>query len=191
MLGQIVPDRFPCQGTLGRCLGDRQDESSLSQMLAGPGVLKRGKDPHNTMLGLIAISAPAIMVAFESDYETVLTVTARRDRLDKQITAMAADSEFTPIVHRLGCLRGVATLTAFALAVEIGTGTGSPATASAHSSAWCRPRTPPAPRGSKARSPRPARPRPPATRRSRLASPTPLPARQNHARPVGAGPPAA
>jgi transposase len=33
---------------------------------------------------------------------------------------MAADSEFTPVVHRLGCLRGVGTLTAFALAVEIG-----------------------------------------------------------------------
>ena len=44
----------------------------------------------------------------------------RRDRLDAAIAAMAADSEFTPVVHRLGCLRGVSTLTAFALAVEIG-----------------------------------------------------------------------
>ena len=44
----------------------------------------------------------------------------RRDRLDDAITAMAADSEFTPVVHRLGCIRGVATLTAFGLAVEIG-----------------------------------------------------------------------
>ena len=26
---------------------------------------------------------------------------------------MAADSEFTPVVRRLGCLRGVSTLTAF------------------------------------------------------------------------------
>jgi transposase len=33
---------------------------------------------------------------------------------------MAGDSEFTPVVTRLGCLRGVSTLTAFALAVEIG-----------------------------------------------------------------------
>ncbi len=44
----------------------------------------------------------------------------RRQRFDAAITAMAADSEFTPVVHRLGCLRGVSTLTAFALAVEIG-----------------------------------------------------------------------
>ena len=33
---------------------------------------------------------------------------------------MAADSEFTPVVRRLGCLRGISTLTGFALAVEIG-----------------------------------------------------------------------
>jgi transposase len=32
----------------------------------------------------------------------------------------AAGAAFTPIVRRLGCLRGVATLTGFALAVEIG-----------------------------------------------------------------------
>jgi hypothetical protein len=36
------------------------------------------------------------------------------------ITTMAAASEHTPLVRRLGCLRGVATLTAFGLAVEIG-----------------------------------------------------------------------
>ena len=33
---------------------------------------------------------------------------------------LAADSQWTPIVRRLGCLRGIATLTGFALAVEIG-----------------------------------------------------------------------
>jgi transposase len=33
---------------------------------------------------------------------------------------MATDSEFTPVLHRLGCLRGIGTLTGFALAVEIG-----------------------------------------------------------------------
>jgi transposase len=33
---------------------------------------------------------------------------------------MAADCEYTALVHRLGCLRGVSTLTAFGLAVEVG-----------------------------------------------------------------------
>jgi transposase len=59
-------------------------------------------------------------LAFGHDYETVVSVKARRDRLDAAITAMAGDSEFTPLVHRLACLRGISTLTAFALAVEIG-----------------------------------------------------------------------
>ena len=59
-------------------------------------------------------------MTFESDYEAVLVVKSHRDRLDAAITVMAADSEFTPMVHRLGCLRGVSTLTGLALAVEIG-----------------------------------------------------------------------
>jgi len=59
-------------------------------------------------------------VPVESDYETVLSVNARRDRLDAAITLMAADSEFTEVVHRLRCLRGVSMLDGFALAVEIG-----------------------------------------------------------------------
>jgi len=63
---------------------------------------------------------PAARLAFDSDYDAVLTVAARRDRLDAAITVMAGDSEFTDVVHRLGCLRGISTLTGFALAVEIG-----------------------------------------------------------------------
>ena len=38
----------------------------------------------------------------------------------KPSSGLVADSEFTPVVRRLGCLRGVSTLTAFGLAVEIG-----------------------------------------------------------------------
>jgi transposase len=33
---------------------------------------------------------------------------------------MAADSSYTPVVRRLGCLRGISTLTGFGLATEIG-----------------------------------------------------------------------
>lgn len=57
-------------------------------------------------------------------YDTAMVASGhRRDRLDKAIVAMAADSEFTAVVQRLGCLRGVSTLTAFGLAVETATGT--------------------------------------------------------------------
>ena len=59
-------------------------------------------------------------MAFDAAYESVLVTKARRDRLDVSIECMAAESEFTPVVRRLGCLRGIGTLTGFALAVEIG-----------------------------------------------------------------------
>jgi transposase len=50
----------------------------------------------------------------------MLATVDRRDRLDHAIEEMAADSEFTPVVTRLCCLRGIATLTVLGLAVEIG-----------------------------------------------------------------------
>jgi transposase len=61
-----------------------------------------------------------LRTAFDADHEAVLMAAARRDRLDAAIEEMAADSQFTLVVRRLGCLRGVNTLTAFGLAVEIG-----------------------------------------------------------------------
>ena len=61
-----------------------------------------------------------MQLAFDTAFDAMIAGVHRRDRLDKAITAMAADSEFTPVVARLGYLRGVSTLTAFGLAVEIG-----------------------------------------------------------------------
>lgn len=63
---------------------------------------------------------PGTRAAFDADLEAVEFATARRDRLDAAIAAMAADSEFTDTTRRLACLRGISTLTGFALAVEIG-----------------------------------------------------------------------
>ncbi|GEL24775.1 IS110 family transposase [Pseudonocardia sulfidoxydans NBRC 16205] len=59
-------------------------------------------------------------MAFESAYGAVVSARGRRDRLDEAIEAMVADCDLTPVVRRLGCLRGISTLTGFALAVEIG-----------------------------------------------------------------------
>jgi transposase len=59
-------------------------------------------------------------LAFDAGYETVHMILARRDGLDKQIAIMAVESQYAPVVARLGCLRGISTLTGFALAVEIG-----------------------------------------------------------------------
>jgi len=75
---------------------------------------------HDALDRLTAAGGRSIRVTFDNDYDALLTTLARRDRLDVLIEQMAADSEFTPIVRRLGCLRGIGLLTAFALAVEVG-----------------------------------------------------------------------
>jgi transposase len=75
---------------------------------------------HTAWLHRIRFDQPGTQAAYEADLEAVEFAIARRDRLDAAITAMAADSEFTDVVRRLSCLRGVSTLTGFALAVEIG-----------------------------------------------------------------------
>jgi hypothetical protein len=60
-----------------------------------------------------------VQFAFDEAYDTVLTTLARRDRSDNAILAMAAEPTWAPFVARLGCLRGVGTLTGFGLAVDI------------------------------------------------------------------------
>ena len=60
------------------------------------------------------------VAAFDAGYDAVTTIVARKRRLEAQIEAAAAESEFTATTRRLCCLRGVSTVTGFALAVEIG-----------------------------------------------------------------------
>jgi transposase len=96
----------------------------LSKLLLRQGLVYSGgqawTNAHDAWLRRQRFGSPALQTTFESDHDAVLTVRARRDRLDAAIAAMANDSEFTPTVRRLGCLRGVSNLTALALAVEIG-----------------------------------------------------------------------
>lgn len=75
---------------------------------------------HHAWLRRIRFEQPGTRAAFEADLEAVEFALARRDRLDTAIKAMAADSEFTAMVRKVSCLRGISTLTGFALAVEIG-----------------------------------------------------------------------
>jgi transposase len=50
---------------------------------------------------------PGLQLAYDAAHEAVLQAEARRGRLDKVIEAMAADSEYTPVVHRLGACVGL------------------------------------------------------------------------------------
>ncbi|HET7278372.1 MAG TPA: IS110 family transposase, partial [Dermatophilaceae bacterium] len=114
----LVRAREECRGDLIRA------RHRLSKLLLRHGIVysegQAWTGAHDAWLRRQHFGSPATQMAYESDYEAVLMVKARRDRLDAAIAAMAADSEFTPLLHRLGCLRGVSTLTGFALAVEIG-----------------------------------------------------------------------
>jgi transposase len=75
---------------------------------------------HHQWLQRQTFDLPGLAVAYDSALETVLVTADRRDRLDKTIVEQAADPAWSPVVTRLSCLRGVSTLTSFALAVEIG-----------------------------------------------------------------------
>jgi len=117
----VVRAREDCRGDLMRA------RHRLSKLLLRNGIVYSGgkawTGAHD--LWLRREAGPALVgagrrVAFDSDYEAVLSVAARRDRLDAVIAEMARDAEFAPVVHRLGCLRGISTLTGFALATEIG-----------------------------------------------------------------------
>jgi transposase len=96
----------------------------LSKLLLRQGIVYSGGQAwtgtHDVWLRGQSFERYGVQLAFDADYEAVLLTAARRDPLDAAIEAMAANSEFNPVVRRLSCLRGVSTLTAFALAVEVG-----------------------------------------------------------------------
>jgi len=96
----------------------------LSKMLLRQGIVYSGGNPwtgvHDVWLRAQRFNSPGRQLAYDTAYETMIMTGDRRDRLDSAITAMAADSSYTAVVRRLGCLRGISTLTGFALAVEIG-----------------------------------------------------------------------
>ncbi len=75
---------------------------------------------HDAWLRRQRFELVGLKAAFDAAYDAMIATIDRRDRLDIAIAAMAADGEFTPVVNRLCCLRGVSTLSGFALAVEIG-----------------------------------------------------------------------
>ena len=131
----------------------------LSKLLLRHGIVYSGgkawTGAHDRWLLRQSFLLAGTQAAFEDAYEAQVLAVGRRDRLDEKIATLALDSQFTPVVRRLSCLRGISTLTAFGLAVEIGDGPGSPGPASAPTSGWSRRSTPRAPRGPRDRSPRP------------------------------------
>jgi transposase len=96
----------------------------LSKLLLRHGVVyeagRAWTRAHDTWLRRIQLEHPGARAAFDDAYGAVLACGLRREVLDCEIAQMATDPRWRDVVGRLGCLRGVATLTAFALCVEIG-----------------------------------------------------------------------
>nr|WP_205267520.1 IS110 family transposase [Mycolicibacterium sphagni] len=117
----LVRAREDCRGDLMRA------RHRLSKLMLRHGIVyydgRAWTGAHDRWLRTVAaprLTLPATKMAFDADYDHVLTMEARRGRLDAAIEDIAADGEFTAIVRRVSCLRGVSTLTGLALAVEIG-----------------------------------------------------------------------
>jgi transposase len=114
----LVRTREDCRGDLMTA------RHRLSKLLLRQGIVYRGGSTwtgqHELWLRRQRFTNPALQLSFDTAYEVMAACLDRRNRLDDAIAAMATDSEFTPVVRRLSCIRGIATLTAFGLAVEIG-----------------------------------------------------------------------
>jgi transposase len=107
------------------CRGDLMSaRHRVSKLLLRHGIVYSGgaawTGKHELWLRAQRFETPGLQLAYDAGFDAMLACVDRRDRLDRAIAAMAADSQFTPVVTRMGCLRGVSTLTAFGLAVEIG-----------------------------------------------------------------------
>jgi transposase len=114
----LVRAREDCRGDLMTA------RHRVSKLLLRQGIVYYGGKAwtakHEQWLRSHRFNTPGLQLAYDAAFDAMLATVDRRDRLDRAITAMAADSAFTPVVTRLSCVRGISTLTSFGLAVEIG-----------------------------------------------------------------------
>ena len=75
---------------------------------------------HDAWLRKQRFQGGPLAVVFDECYGRMIDAKSRRDTLDKAIAELAASDPYVDVVERLVCLRGVSTLTAFALTVELG-----------------------------------------------------------------------
>ncbi len=114
----LVRAREDARGDLMRCR-HRLSKLSLRQRIVYSGGAA-WTAAHAVWLRSQRFGQSALQATFDSNHEAILLTRGRRNRLDMAIEEMAENSHYTLMVHRLGCLRGISTLTGFGLAVEIG-----------------------------------------------------------------------
>lgn len=96
----------------------------ISKLLLRQGIVYTGGKAwtvqHGLWLDRQKFDPAPLQLAYDASLGAMTAVLDRRDRLDAAINELAYNSQYTPVVRNLECLRGISTLTAFGLAVEIG-----------------------------------------------------------------------
>ena len=132
-LGEITPVRVPtldeeAARDLVRAREDARGDlmrarHRLSKLLLRHGVVYDATAwtrTHDAWLRKQRFQSGPLAIVFDECYARMLDAKNRRDALDKAIAELAATPPYADVVERLVCLRGVSTLTAFALTVELG-----------------------------------------------------------------------
>jgi transposase len=132
-LGEITPIRVPsleeeAARDLVRAREDARGDlmrgrHRLSKLLLRHGLVYDATAwtrTHDAWLRRQRFQSGPLAIVFDECYGRMLDAKNRRDALDEAITELAATPPYADVVSRLVCLRGVSTLTAFALTVELG-----------------------------------------------------------------------
>jgi transposase len=132
-LGEITPVRIPTleEEAARDLVRAREDARSdlmrarhrLSKLLLRHGLVYDGTAwtrTHDVWLRRQRFDGGPLAIVFDECYGRMLDAKGRRDALDQAIAELAATPPYVEVVQRLVCLRGVSTLTAFALTVELG-----------------------------------------------------------------------
>lgn len=132
-IGEVTPIRIPSvEEEQARDLFRAREDTRadlmrarhrLGKLLLRNGIVYAGgtawTGTHEQWLRHQHFTSTGTQLAFTEAFDTVLAVTARRERLDKAIELMALEPRWRDPVNRLACIRGIATLTAFGLTVEV------------------------------------------------------------------------
>ena len=132
-LGEITPVRVPepeeeAARDLVRAREDARGDlmrarHRLSKLLLRHGMVYDATAwtrAHDAWLRRQRFQSGPLAIVFDECYGRMLDAKTRRDALDRAITELAGAPPYVDVVERLVCLRGVSTLTAFALTVELG-----------------------------------------------------------------------
>jgi transposase len=132
-LGEITPVRIPTleEEAARDLVRAREDTRSdlmrarhrLSKLLLRHGLVYDGTAwtrTHDVWLRRQRFDEGPLAIVFDECYGRMLDAKSRRGALDQAIAELAARPPYADVVERLVCLRGVSTLTAFALTVELG-----------------------------------------------------------------------